>query len=188
MEDPLGGVADLINKNNGTKIDFDKLVAQEGAYSGAYVPWWPIPKNKDTYTMTVKYPRGDDPKGSIPVIAGDNNHSGVSIGVGIDFGDQRKKQYYDDLDLANKKFETLSAQELEELKKKIDPYFGKTRSEACEFLRKNPLELSRKEMDLLHLRAANNAIGIARDKNPEFGKLSADEQTAIFKRIYNRGS
>lgn len=184
----MGGVADLINKNNGTKIDFDKLVAQEGAYSGAYVPWWPIPKNKDTYTMTVKYPRGDDPKGSIPVIAGDNNHSGVSIGVGIDFGDQRKKQYYDDLDLANKKFETLSAQELEELKKKIDPYFGKTRSEACEFLRKNPLELSRKEMDLLHLRAANNAIGIARDKNPEFGKLSADEQTAIFKRIYNRGS
>lgn len=187
MKDPLANVADAINKENDTKIDFDALVGQEGAYSGAYVPWWPIPKTSDTYTMTTRYPRSDDPGGKTPVIAGDRNHSGVSIGVGIDLGDQDKKRYLDDLDNANKKFKTLTDAELGQLKKTIDPYFGKMRAEACAYLRKNPLNLSQKEMDLLHLRAANNAIKIAKNKNSNFKDLSVSEQTEKFKKIYNFG-
>ncbi|MEG0922141.1 MAG: pesticin C-terminus-like muramidase [Comamonas sp.] len=187
MEDALANVADIINKENDTKIDFDALVGQEGAYSGAYVPWWPIPKDKDTYTMTTKYPRSDDPKGTTPVISGDRNHSGVSIGVGIDLGDQKKDVYLKDLDEANQKFKILTDVELVNIKKTIDPYFGKMRSEACAYLRKSPLTLSQKEMDLLHLRASNNAIRIAKNKNDNFKELSVAEQTTIFKKIYNLG-
>jgi hypothetical protein len=184
MTDPLAGIADNFNKVNGTKVDFAQLVKQEAAYTGAYVPWWPIPKGKTSVTLTQRYPRTDDT--NKPVIQGDS-HSGTSIGVGVDLGPQNKEAYFRELDAANKKYGVLTDAELAAMKKTVDPYMGKMRAEACAYLAAHPLELTDKELQLLHTRALDEAYRVINPVRTGFTQKNAAEQTSIFKQKYNRG-
>lgn len=170
---------DDMNKLYGTKVKFEDLVDQEGSYAKAYIPWWPIEKGATTFKIvTDKYSGGN------AVIQG-GSHSGTSIGVGNDLGPQGKEAYLKELDKANKSVK-LSPEKLKAMKEKIDPYFGKMRSEACAYLRAHPLELDTDELKLLNARSANVALNKATDIKG-FNKLSAEDQTKIFKRIINTG-
>jgi hypothetical protein len=171
---------DAMNKKYGTNVKFEDLVDQEGSYAKAYVPWWPIAKgHTEIEIVTDRYTDGK------AVIKGET-HAGISIGVGNDFGPQGKEAYLKELDMANKSVK-LSDEKLKAMKEKIDPYFGKMRSEACAYLRAHPLELDADELKVLNARSANTALDtITRDKRA-FKSLSAAEQTKIFKQVFNIG-
>jgi hypothetical protein len=186
MADPLGTLPEEVNKKNGTNIDFRELLKQEGGYSGAYVPWWPINKGSTSPVMTTKNTRSNDPDKN-PVVKGSSS-SGTTIGVGVDFGPQKnQKDYFKSIDAANKKYEILSKEEADALKKKIEPYMGKTMAEACHYLKENPLDLSEKEIKLLHANSWDYFAAMGA-KRPGFKDLSQADQTAQYKKAYNTGS
>jgi len=199
---PLADISDTIIKNNGEldkdgnqklKIDFNRLLQQEGSYSKGYVPWKPISNGASTYRTTTRGPSTDDPTlANIPVIAGNNNQSGVTIGVGVDLGQIKYKgNYYKMLDKINNEYGKILTDDkdnnkLKELKDKIDPYMGKKRARACQYLHDHPLELDADELKLLNLISIDDTLKKV-TKIPDFMDWSVDRQTRKFNQVYNTG-
>lgn len=117
------------------------------------------------------------------------NASGVTIGTGVDLGQQDPAEY-------SKRLKAFGAQQT--LIDKLEPYMGLTRGQAAEYLREHPLTVTKQEADLLdeemksyHLAdtiAEYNSIAEATKDRKEFSKLSSQEQTILFSRHYQDGN
>lgn len=175
-----------INTANGTNIDFDTLANWEGGQATeAYVPWFPLGVDVKDGAISATTTRAAD---NGKVLAG-NSRSGVTIGTGVDLGQQDEKRYTERLRKAGAS---------EDLIKRLKPYMGLTRSEACRYLRAHPLTLSKAEADLVdkemksyHLAEAKTqyANATADIKGaPKFSELSQAEQTVLMSRKYQDGN
>lgn len=203
-------IGEAINNKYGTKVDFSQLSNWEGgAYSKAYIPWWPHMNSAGNPSIAA---RTDSSGQSKPTVLGDlsghpKNSSGATVGVGVDLGQiSNTSRYFEELDAANNTSNALTDAELNALKEKIKPYFNKKRSEACAFLYKNPLMLSEKEINLLNQNAHDKALKDAirryetvvgdkikieapgyADAPMRFSDLSVEQQTALLSNTYQYG-
>ncbi|MDT0140228.1 pesticin C-terminus-like muramidase [Acidovorax sp. PRC11] len=186
-------IAKIINASLGTKIDLAPIARWEGVYLQSYVPWWPVNEPDGGPSMTK---RDGDTRLQGKMKNGDLNNSGVTVAKGIDFGQQNYDRYKIELKFFNERNSILSKEDLDLLMNKIKPYFGKIGGEACAFARKNLLEITQKEADLLNLRAGEEAtrraIELFEKKNPEgsqrFIDLTTEQQTALLSNVYQSWS
>lgn len=189
IPDPFVPEADALNAEKGTKIDFTQLVTQEGSTSAAYVPWSAVDLDSGQYVTKWDKDTVDGAESTIlrgAKVNGKGNKSGVSIGTGVDLGQQKKVPFYKGLDKYNAKYHILDPDDLQKLKNEIDPYMGLKRSLACRLLRKQPLSLTKDEIKLLNAWAANEFIDKL-TQDPNFVNLTAQQQTNQFKAVYNTG-
>lgn len=184
----------IVNKAAGTSVNLGKISEWEGGvHLNAYQPWFPdLTRNADGSYSAALSKDGTYLLG--PLVKGANkpNASGVTIGKGVDLGPQKKAPFLDDLARLNKQSNVLTAEELDQLKTKLGPYFGLRRAEACAYLRANPLSITQKEADLLNYRAATEAMNKAKDAyktqtGKEFSTLPPEAQTVILSRVYQSG-
>jgi hypothetical protein len=184
----------IINKEAGTSVDLSKISQWEGGvHLNAYQPWFPdLTRNADGSYSAALSKDGTYLQG--PIVKGTKypNASGVTIAKGVDLGPQNKAPFLADLVRLNKQANILTAEELEQLKTKLGPYFGLRRAEACAYLRANPLSITQKEADLLNYRAANEAMNKAttiykKNTGNNLSSLSPEAQTVILSRVYQSG-
>ncbi len=188
------------------KINYDKLDGWEKTYSGAYVPWWPHlnnvtkdigPDKEHPHKVNVIVPSTKhelkDGKQMLKGGAADGgNSSGVTIGTGVDLGAQSEKGHANALRDAAKESGLLTDAEVESLITKLKPYYGLKRTDACQFLRKNPLTLTQKETDLVNLVSLSDyttqAIkGYEAKTGKNWNDLSEEEQTLMLSHQYHHG-
>ena len=188
-----------LNKNYGTKIDFERLsIFEGGAHTVAYIPWWPYLKNdrpKIVFYQTT-------PTRNIPRLAGNyggkpENRSGTTIGIGVDLGQASPEEFLKKMKKRNTGVQKISDAELIELHEKIRPYFQKFGGEACKFLREHPLTLNATESHFLNKVAHDEALQktisdykyIAEKKGgKKFTDLPVEQQTALFSNGYQKGT
>lgn len=174
-----------INTAQGSNIDFNALADWEGGQATeGYVPWFPDKIDVKDGAISVS----TSTAGGKTTLVG-NSKSGVTVGTGVDLGQQDATVY-------GKRLRAAGASE--DLIKKLTPYMGLKRAEACRYLRAHPLtitkdeaELIDKEMKSAHLseaktQYANATKGIA--NAPKFGELSQAEQTVLMSRKYQDGN
>jgi hypothetical protein len=165
---------DKLNDTNGLKIDWDHIAKEEGGHQvKAYIPWAPCMKG---------------------------NHSGVSVGTGIDIGQVGKNELKKRIN--NYKSEDIgiemSKKEREDLYKKLDPYIGLKQQAACDYLKAHPLELTEKEADFLTMEGKSHHLDRTKDqfenvnktnkKARQFADLSKEEQSTLLSLEFNRGN
>lgn len=186
-----------LNKNFGTKIDFEKLSFFEGGeHTVGYIPWWPyLKKDKPKIVFYEKTLAKD-----VPRLAGGaeaKNKSGVTIGIGVDLGQKSSAEFLKKMVKGNIGQQKISEKELVELHRKIEPYFEKFGGEACKFLRENPLVLNEKESNFLNRVAHEEALRTAihqydltsaKKRGKDFLNLSVEQQTSLFSNGYQKGS
>jgi hypothetical protein len=190
-------MAQKINKKHGASINFEQIANYEGGQAlRGYVPWWPIIKSiskNGAITVLLNFHKNDD--GSLATtkdgskILDGSSQSGVTIGTGVDLGQQEPTAYKKRL----KDFEVS-----QELIDKLEPYMHLKRAEAAEYLLAHPLTVTKKEADLLdaemkddHLKNTIAEYGdIVKDikKHRTFKELSSAEQTILFSRHYQDGN
>ena len=190
-------MAQKINKKHGANINFEQISNYEGGQAlRGYVPWWPTIQSisKDgAITVLLNFHKNDD--GSLATtkdgskILDGSSQSGVTIGTGVDLGQQEPTAYKKRL----KDFEVS-----QELIDKLEPYMHIKRAEAAEYLLAHPLTVTKKEADLLdaemkddHLKntiAEYNNIVKGIKKHRTFKELSSAEQTILFSRHYQDGN
>ena len=200
------------NKASGTgknakdvKINYDKLDDWEKTYSGAYVPWWPHLNNEahdigdkehphkvNVVVPSTKHEMKDGKKMLKGGAADGGNRSGVTIGTGVDLGAQDRLKHADALRDAAKESGLLSDAEVEKLIARLKPYYGLKRTDACQFLRKNPLTLTQAETDLVNLvslsRYTSDAIkSYEKITGKDWDDLSEEEQTLMLSHQYHHG-
>lgn len=176
---------DAVNEDLGTSIDFDQLATWEGGQATeAYVPWFPadLKVTDGAVEVVTKRFKGTD------VLDGASG-SGVTIGTGVDLGQQESTSYIKRLRAAG-----IS----EELITRLTPYMGLKRSEACRYLRANPLQVTKEEADQIdkemkgyHAKEAKKQYNnVAKDigNAPTFDQLSSEEQTVLMSRNYHNGN
>ncbi|HVH35770.1 MAG TPA: pesticin C-terminus-like muramidase [Tahibacter sp.] len=198
--DPQGqfgtDLGNALNKAGGTAIDFAQVAKWEGGvHLNAYQPWFPdmVKQPDGTFAPTLQERKGQAPRlDGTMVTATARNRSGVTVGKGIDLGPQGKDAYLAELESFNKKANILTPEELKQLKDKLGPYFGKRMAEACVYLRAHPLTMTQKELDLLHYRAATDALDKAKaaytaQTGKSFSSLPVEAQTSLFSRQYQTG-
>ena len=179
--------ADAINAEAGTDIDFDELAQYEGGQATeGYVPWWPQGVETREGVIQVSTARVDGKKDG-PLRGA--SASGVTIGTGVDLGQQDPTVYADRLKKAGIPQALID---------KLKPYMKLKRAEACKYLRENPLRITKEEADLIDkemksekLEAAKRGyeINIESLENPKnFEILSKEEQTILFSRTYQDGN
>lgn len=190
-------MAQKINKKHGANINFEQIANYEGGQAlRGYVPWWPIIKSiskNGAITVLLNFHKNDDgslatTKDGYKILDG-SSQSGVTIGTGVDLGQQEPTAYKKRL----KDFEVS-----QELIDKLEPYMHLKRAEAAEYLLAHPLTVTKKEADLLdaemkdeHLRGTIAEYGdIVKDikKHRTFKELSSAEQTILFSRHYQDGN
>ena len=190
-------MAQKINKKHGASINFEQIANYEGGQAlRGYVPWWPIIKSiskNGAITVLLNFHKNDDgslatTKDGYKILDG-SSQSGVTIGTGVDLGQQEPTAYKKRL----KGFEVS-----QELIDKLEPYMHLKRAEAAEYLLAHPLTVTKKEADLLdaemkddHLKntiAEYNNIVKGIKKHRTFKELSSAEQTILFSRHYQDGN
>ena len=190
-------MAQKINKKHGANINFEQIANYEGGQAlRGYVPWWPIIKSiskNGAITVLLNFHKNDDgslatTKDGYKILDG-SSQSGVTIGTGVDLGQQEPTAYKKRL----KDFEVS-----QELIDKLEPYMHLKRAEAAEYLLAHPLTVTKKEADLLdaemqddHLKNTIAEYGdIVKDikKHRTFKELSSAEQTILFSRHYQDGN
>ena len=190
-------MAQKINKKHGASINFEQIANYEGGQAlRGYVPWWPIIKSiskNGAITVLLNFHKNNDgslatTKDGYKILDG-SSQSGVTIGTGVDLGQQEPTAYKKRL----KDFEVS-----QELIDKLEPYMHLKRAEAAEYLLAHPLTLTKKEADLLdaemkddHLKntiAEYNGIVKGIKKHRAFKELSSAEQTILFSRHYQDGN
>ena len=145
------------------KIDYGKVADWEGgSFSRGYVPWGPklvtvdkaIGEKATPHVVSIIVPSTGH---NISGVAGQtkstltgNSSSGVTIGAGVDFGGKTDKGYRASAKKAAKTSGLLTEAEVDAMVDKLKPYMGLVRLEACKALRKTPLNLTQKEIDLLN--------------------------------------
>lgn len=120
------------------------------------------------------------------------NSSGVTIGTGVDLGAQDREDHAEALRAAAKESGLLSDADTEKLIAKLKPYYGLKRTDACQFLRKNPLTLTQAETDLVNLVSLSDYTKKAiKEYEKKTGKkwndLSEEEQTLLLSQRYHHG-
>ncbi|WP_050714464.1 pesticin C-terminus-like muramidase [Ottowia sp. oral taxon 894] len=190
-------MAQKINKKHGASINFEQISNYEGGQAlRGYVPWWPIIKSiSKNGAITVLLNFQEDKKGNFITkedgtkILNGSSQSGVTIGTGVDLGQQKPVAYKERL----KAFGVS-----QELIDKLEPYMHLKRAEAGEYLLAHPLTVTKEEADLLdaemkddHLKNTIAEYGdIVKDikKHRTFKELSSAEQTILFSRHYQDGN
>ena len=190
-------MAQKINKKHGASINFEQISNYEGGQAlRGYVPWWPIIKSiSKNGAITVLLNFQKDKKGDFITkedgtkILNGYSQSGVTIGTGVDLGQQKPVAYKERL----KAFGVS-----QELIDKLEPYMHLKRAEAGEYLLAHPLTVTKEEADLLdaemkddHLKNTIAEYGdIVKDikKHRTFKELSSAEQTILFSRHYQDGN
>lgn len=179
--------ADDINKAKSTSVDFNKLAEYEGGQATkGYVPWWP--KDVQVTDGVVSVNAGKVTEGGSQVLQG-SSQSGVTIGTGVDLGQQKPDEY---------KKRLKDAGISQTLIDKLSPYMGLKRAAACKYLRNHPLEITKDEADALdkemkshHLKDLmteyDRATKTVKD-GKAFTDLSEEEQTVLASRHYQDGS
>nr|WP_314538235.1 pesticin C-terminus-like muramidase [uncultured Ottowia sp.] len=123
------------------------------------------------------------------MLKGENNRSGVTIGVGVDLGQQAPEAYKDRLRNFGIKQELIA---------KLEPYMGLIRGQAIEKLKEKPLSLSKQEVEQVVAEMKNEMLkDLAREykdltkdikKHREFKELAIEEQTILFSRKWQNGN
>jgi hypothetical protein len=177
-------VFDELNAANGSQIDFAFLEQWEGGLATTgYVPWWPQRERMriDRGAVVLDTRRND--AGRLLGAAG--NSSGVTVGVGVDLGQQRPGEYA-------KRLRDAGASE--ELIQKLMPYVGLRQAEACTYLRANPLTLTEEEAILISKEAKQDMYKRAERQyhdatnGGKINELSPAEQTVLYSRTYQQGN
>lgn len=193
------------------KIDYDEIAKSEGgSFSKGYVPWGVrvvvLEENVGTkekpvmrQIMTMQTTRKWDKHEKKSVIIGDpgrnnkGNRSGVTVGSGVDLGQKQEADYRGALAKAakNKRFHT--PEESTALSDKLKPYMNLTRTDACQYLIKNPLTLTDDDLDFMNYQSfmahTDDTIdNYEKNTGKSWGDLSKEEQTAIFSYVYQHGS
>lgn len=187
-------------------IDYGKVTDWEGgSYDRGYVPWGPkleaatkdIGEPNRPHKVTIFVPNtahNKAPGQSVASLTGmKGNNSGVTIGAGVDLGAKAEAGYRTSLKKSAKSSGLMTEEEADQLADKLKPYYGLKRTEACQALRKNPLNLTKKEESLVnyesfmtHTDEALRQYKINTKK--EWGDLSEQEQTLLFSQKYHHGS
>lgn len=116
------------------------------------------------------------------MLAGKENRSGVTIGVGVDPGQQTPETYKDRLRNFGIKQELIA---------KLEPYMGLIRGQAIEKLKEKPLSLSKQEVEQIVAEMKNEMLkGLIREykdltkdikNHREFKEPAIQEQTILGK-------
>ena len=176
---------DAINTDQGTDIEFKQIADWEGGQATeAYVPWFPIDVDVKDGAISADTGRVSAKNRALT----GNSASGVTIGTGVDLGQQDATAYEKRL---------LDAGVPEALVIKLTPYMGLKRSEACRYLRAHPLVVTKdeadqidKEMKSYHAKLAKakyNSVAKKIANEPTFDQLSTEEQTVLMSRQYQDG-
>lgn len=188
-----------LNRSHGTKVDFERLSKVEGGeHTVAYVPWWVYLKNDKPHIVFYE----NSLSKNIPRLAGANrgrpgNRSGVTVGIGVDLGQDSAKNFLQKMKNRNTGSQKISEDDLLRLHEKITPYFQKIGGEACQFLRENPLVLTPDETHFLNKvshgelleKAMKDYSSVAIKKGAKkFTELSMEQQTALLLDGYQRGT
>lgn len=149
--------------------------------------------------MTVVTDRKTDRHEKKSVLVGDQgpkkkgNRSGVTVGSGVDLGQKKDAEYRSGLAKVakNKRFHT--PEEATALSDKLKPYMGLTRTDACQYLRRNPLTLTNEDLDFMNYQSFMDhtdkaSSGYEKATGKKWDDLSKEEQTAIFSYVYQHGS
>ena len=123
------------------------------------------------------------------MLKGKDNRSGVTIGVGVDLGQQAPEAYKDRLRNFGIKQELIA---------KLEPYMGLIRGQAIEKLKEKPLSLSKQEVEQIVAEMKNEMLkDLVREYDRltekiegrrEFKDLAIQEQTILFSRKWQNGS
>lgn len=123
------------------------------------------------------------------MIKGKDNRSGVTIGVGVDPGQQAPETYKDRLRNFGIKQELIA---------KLEPYMGLIRGQAIEKLKEKPLSLSKQEVEQIVAEMKNEMLkDLVREykdltadikNHRDFKELAIEEQTILFSRKWQNGS
>ena len=123
------------------------------------------------------------------MLKGKDNRSGVTIGVGVDLGQQAPEAYKDRLRNFGIKQELIA---------KLEPYMGLIRGQAIEKLKEKPLSLSKQEVEQIVAEMKNEMLKDLIEKydtltkdikgHRQFTKLAIEEQTILFSRKWQNGS
>lgn len=123
------------------------------------------------------------------MLKGKDNRSGVTIGVGVDLGQQAPEAYKDRLRNFGIKQELIA---------KLEPYMGLIRGQAIEKLKEKPLSLSKQEVEQIVAEMKNEMLkGLIREykdltkdikNHREFKELAIQEQTILFSRKWQNGN
>ena len=123
------------------------------------------------------------------MLKGKDNRSGVTIGVGVDLGQQAPEAYKDRLRNFGIKQELIA---------KLEPYMGLIRGQAIEKLKEKPLSLSKQEVEQIVAEMKNEMLkDLVREYDRltekiegrrEFKELAIQEQTILFSRKWQNGN
>jgi len=195
-------------KTDGTKVRIDyRKVGNEwegGSYTQGYVPWGPkleavqkdIGEPGKPHLVTMFIPNTAHniatSQKTKSLTGRSGNNSGVTVGAGVDFGSKDDETYRASLKKAAKNSSLLTEAEADQLADKLKPYYGLKRTEACQALRKTPLQLSQKEVDLLNYESfSSHTDGVIKAyenaTKKKWGDLSEQEQTTLFAQKYHHG-
>ena len=187
-------------------IDYGKVTDWEGgSFDRGYVPWGPkleattkdIGEPDWPHKVTMLLPdtaHNKAPGQSVASLTGmRGNNSGVTIGAGVDLGAKRETDYRASLEESAKNSGLMTQEEADQLADKLKPYYGLKRTEACQALRKTPLDLTKKEESLVNYESfmthTDEAIRqYKKATGKEWGDLSEQEQTLLFSQKYHHGS
>ena len=181
--------AEKINETHGTKIDFGTIAKFEGGLAlNGYVPWWPadLVVSKDG---AISIDRATEEINGRNMLKGKDNRSGVTIGVGVDLGQQAPEAYKDRLRNFGIKQELIA---------KLEPYMGLIRGQAIEKLKEKPLSLSKQEVEQIVAEMKNEMLkDLVREykdltadikNHRDFKELAIEEQTILFSRKWQNGN
>lgn len=123
------------------------------------------------------------------MLKGKDNRSGVTIGVGVDLGQQAPEAYKDRLRNFGIKQELIA---------KLEPYMRLIRGQAIEKLKEKPLSLSKQEVEQIVAEMKNEMLkDLVREYDRltekiegrrELKKLAIEEQTILFSRKWQNGN
>jgi hypothetical protein len=177
-------VFDELNAANGSQIDYGFLQEWEGGLAtSAYVPWWPQRSgiNLDGGSIVLDTSQGTNGR----LLGARGNSSGVTIGVGVDLGQQSPDAYRRRLEAAGASKELID---------KLMPYVGLKQAEACAYLRAHPLTLTEDEAILASKEAKQEIYDRVEKQYERITKggkltdLSPGEQTVLYSRAYQNGN
>jgi hypothetical protein len=185
------------------RADIDKVLGWEKNYGGAYVPWAPAFERRSvdlgTRSINVLQPSATRDRGSLRGwrVGESLNRAGVTVGAGVDLGQKSESEINELVNGGVSGAGLLNAEQAQALKDKLKPYAGKTRTEACQYLRMHPLTLSQNEVDTLnysslkdHLKKAVKKYERRRDRlrGVSFDELDREEQTTVLSKVYHSGT
>ncbi|MGJ0430551.1 pesticin C-terminus-like muramidase [Methylobacter sp.] len=185
------------------RADINKILGWEDNYGGAYVPWAPAFEQRNvnlgTRSINVLQPSTARDRGALSGwrVGESLNRAGVTVGAGVDLGQKSETEINDLVNGGVSGAGLLNAEQAQALKDKLKPYAGKTRAEACQYLRMHPLTLNQNEVDTLnysslkdHLKRAVEQYESRRDRlrGVSFDELDREEQTTVLSKVYHTGT